>query len=198
MNFEEALKHCKEGNATVEEREYVKAQLDEASTVFSVQDDVNDVLVDLDKLHDSSNDREDVWNDVDKSTIKKAKKGLRKMVLIPVIILISAVVAIGTILSGVFGFAANSATKSAKYDRTSCGMFAITEAKRLSQAYSGGQLPDDSNFYIEDIDKQFIYDERNLDKSYYIYEVEINCVHGDDFTIIIDSRTGKVLKSWVD
>ncbi len=198
MNFEEALKRCQEGTATVEEREYVKAKLEEANTFFNAQEDVNDIPMDLDKFLDSSNDREGVWNDIDKSTIKKAKKGLRKMVLIPVAILISVVVAVGTILAGVFGFAANSATKSAKYDRTSCGMFAITEAKRLSQAYSGGQMPDDSNFYIEDMDKQFIYDEKNLEKSYYIYEVEINCVHGDDFTIIIDSRTGKVLKSWVD
>ncbi len=198
MNFEEALKHLKEGVATFEEKEYVKAQLDEANEFFNAQDDVNDIPMDLDKLLDTSNDRESVWNDVDKSTVKKAKKGLRKMVLIPVIVLLSVLVAVGTILAGVFGFAASSATKAAKYDSTSCGMFAIQEAIKLQQVLSGNEKPNDSNFFIEDIDKQFIYDEKNLEKSYYIYEVEIKCIHGDEFTVIIDSRTGKVIKSWVD
>lgn len=182
MRFEEAFKHYQEGIATNEEIEYVKAQLAAANE-----------FLDMHPSADVSPVKE-----ADKTVIKKARKGLRKMVLIPVTISISILIVIATVLSGVFGYAANSASKSARYDSTDCSILAVQEARRLQYIKDSGTMPSEDSFYVEDVDKQFIYDGKNLSKSYYIYEIEIKSIIGYDFVVVIDSRTGNVIKSYVD
>ncbi len=177
MNFEEAFKHCQEGTATEEERNYVKAQLDAANSFLDNQTKVIDAPI----------------KEAEKKDVKKFKKRLKKLVLTPVLIVLGLVIIAGSALAGVFGYSASCAKQKVVYDKFACVDIAMNEAVEWikSKAPEGSDHIDDTMFRIEDVDRRFIFDKRNLEGSYYVYQVEIE--YGEiDFDIEIDTRTGKV------
>ncbi len=177
MNFEEAFKHCQEGTATEEERNYVKSQLDAANSFLDNQPEVMETPI----------------KEAEKKDVKKFKKKLKKLILTPVLIVLGIVIVAGSVLAGVFGYSATSAKQKVVYDRFTCVDIAIDEAVEWIKynAPNGNQNIDDTMLRIEDVDRRFIFDNRNLEGSYYVYQVELE--YGEiDFDIEIDTRTGEL------
>lgn len=183
MNFEEAFKHCQEGVATQEEKDYVKSQLNAANSFLDSQT-VSAAPV----------------KEAEKSDVKKAKKRLRRFVLIPLCAVLCALVIVGTILGGVFGYAASSANKSAQYGKYECIEIARQTAFNFVQGLSPNPnntlLNNIENYRIDEVDRDFIYNSQKLSNSFYVYVVEIDnglC----SFEIQVDTRNGntKILEA---
>lgn len=185
MNFEEAFKHCQDGTATQEEKDYIKAQLDAANTIMDERP--------LEPAPVKEAEKEDV---------KRAKKKLMRYIVAPVCAILCALLIVGAILGGVFGFASTSATKAMQYDKTAC----IEIAKNKAFNYMAGILPDtistniyqDINYYqVDSVDKHFQYDGKHLEHSYYIYTIEVSIVE-NEFEIEVDTRNGNTRMKDID
>ncbi len=173
VDFDKALEHMEQGTATEEEISYVKARMEEADIALS--DDAaqagltsapsNDVRMPAAPVQEASKD-----------DVKQAKKSFKKRyILVPVCVLLVIVVALGAILGGVFGYAASSAKKSMNFDLEHCKQQAI--AYVLDNQQSLG-VPQDVSFgngqlRVEDVDRQFHYNAKKLDASYYYYEIDV-------------------------
>lgn len=177
MNFEEAFKHCQDGTATQEERDYVKSQLDAANNFM-----------------DERPTEPAPIKEAEKEDVKRAKKKLIKFIVAPLCAVLCALVIVGAILGGVFGYASSSAKESAKYDKNACVEIAMNTAFN----YMVGIVPDtistdiyqDINYYqVDGVERHFQYDGTHLDHSYYIYIVEVSIVE-NEFEIEVDTRNG--------
>lgn len=177
MNFEEAFKHCQDGTATQEERDYVKSQLDAANT-FMDERPAEPAPV----------------KEAEKEDVKRAKRKLIRYIVAPVCAILCALLIVGAILGGVFGFASTSAKESAKYDKAACAEIAMNRAfNQMTAILPAGistNVYQDINYYqVDDIERHFQYDGKNLKHSYYVYIVEVSIVE-NEFKIEVDTRNG--------
>lgn len=178
MNFEEAFKHCQDGTATQEERDYIKSQLDAANTF----------------MEDERPNGPTPVKEAEKADVKRAKKKLIKYIIAPICAVFCALVVVGAILGGVFGFASASAKKSAKYDKGACVEIAMNTAFNymvgiLPPTISTNIYEDINSYQVDSVDRHFQYDGTHLDHSYYIYIVEVSIVD-NEFEIEVDTRNG--------
>ncbi len=183
MNFEEAFKHCQDGTATKEERDYIKSQLDAANT-FMDERPADPVPV----------------KEAEKEDVKRAKKKLIRYIVAPVCAILCALLIVGAILGGVFGFAATSAKESVKYDKTAC--VEIAKGKAFNYVVDGLEYDsaiylDINNYQVDSIERNFQYDGKHLNHSYYTYTVEVS-IAGNEFEIVVDTRNGNTPRMDVD
>lgn len=161
IDFEDALEHVQQGTATEQEKLYVKSQMAAANAFFAD-----------DSRRSSAPVKEASGEDV-----KKAKRSFKMhYVIIPVCVLLVIVIAIGAILGGVFGYAASSAKKNMTLTPDGCKQFAIQYVvAHQSELFSGldANAFNASQLYVDDFDRQFCYNDRNLAASYYSYVVEV-------------------------
>lgn len=195
FDFDEALKHVQDGSATDEEREYVKAQLDEANAAFGDNSCVNAAPV-----KEASGD-----------DLKKAKKSFKKRyIFIPVCVLLVVIVALGAILGGVFGYAASSAKQNMKFNEAECRSTAV-DYVFANQLLLFGEIGLTKNdLRIDDVDRQFRFNSKNLAASSYFYEITVEghkFVQGNrpyaleiEVELLINTVTGniEVLKKDID
>lgn len=183
MNFEEAFRHCKEGVATQEEKDYVKSQLSAANSFLDGHTATSAPVI-----------------EAEKDDVKRAKKRLRRLIFIPLCVVLCALVAVGTVLGGVFGYAASSANRSAQYDKFECAEIARRTAFNFVQGLSpnpnNSLLNNIENYRIDDIERNFNYNSQKLSNSFYVYVIEIEngmC----SFEIEVDTRNGntKILEA---
>ncbi len=181
MDFEEAFAHYKEGTATPEETELVKAEIAKAKAISELIDEERIVIEPA------------PVNEVEKEDVKKAKKQFKhKFVIIALCSFVAFILVAGAILGGVFGFAASSANKSIEYGKEECIDIAINKFVEMYNTTKFAGMPEISaeNCYVEDVDKDF-HVESKLKNSFYTYEIEIEAV-GIEGTMRIDTRTGEI------
>ena len=161
IDFEEALEHVQQGTATQQEKLYVKSQVAAAHAFFA----------------DDSRRSSAPFKEASGEDVKKAKKSFKMhYVIIPVCVMLVIVLAIGAILGGVFGFAASSAKKNMTLTRDECKQYAIQYVVDNQSLLFSGLDADafgTSQLYVDDFDRQFCYNDRNLAASYYSYVVEV-------------------------
>lgn len=229
FNFDEAVKHVKNGTATEEEKRYVKKRLLEASDALSGRPKLNfeEALAHVQNGTATDEEKEFVKREVEeidsliddgtrgkdmpiaaasREQIKRAKKSFKwRYIFVPICSIVAVVLAIGAILGGVFGFAASSATKQMKFDKNACIKaakdFAIENQHEIFNV--DADTFNASNLTIEEVDRHFYYNDRNIGDSYYIYEIEMEAstLLSDSFhpkkieieiKCEVDTRTGAV------
>ena len=98
MNFDDAFKHCQEGVATEEEKQFVKEQLAKANEFLKSE-----------SIRDESPVKE-----ADVEDVRKAKKKFKwQYIVIPICSIVCVLLVIAAILGGVFGSAASYAKDAA-------------------------------------------------------------------------------------
>ncbi len=181
MDFEEAFTHYKDGTATPDEIELVKAEIAKAKAISEI---INEERIVVEPAP---------VNEVEKEDVKKAKKQFKHKFLVIALSSFAAFIIIaGAILGGVFGFAASSANKSIEYGKEECIDIAINKFVEMYNTTKFAGIPaiTAENCFVEDVDKDF-HIESKLKKSFYTYEVEIEAV-GRECTMRIDTRTGEI------
>lgn len=181
MNFEDAFKHYQDGTATDEEKEYVREQLDKAKGFSELFDD------------EGINVKPAPLAEADIAQVRKARKQFKwQHLLLPMLCMAIAIIIVGAILGGVFGAAAKYAETNIVYGRAESAQIAKNYAFSLvsdpNSPYNISFITSADDFYVDDIDKKFIYDNDNIKKSYYIYRIELNTRTGN-FSIEIDVDT---------
>ncbi len=158
IDFDEALAHVEDGSATDEERKYVEAQISEF-------------------LSDDSRMASAPIKEASGDDVKKAKKSFKKRyIIIPVCVLLVIIVALGAILGGVFGFAASSANKNMKFGLEHCKQSALDYVLANQQNFGVDPGTFKANqIRVEDVDRQFHYNDKKLGSSYYYYEIDVEC-----------------------
>ncbi len=174
MNFEEALKHCKDGTATQEEKDYVQSQMAMANSMFD--DDAHRAAPPV--------------KEATPEEVKKAKKRLKsRYIVIPVVVLVAIVLVVGAILGGVFGYAATAANKNSRIDRNrmiaDAKTYAFDVLSKSPMAHPFVTSEDDLR--LESVDKDFRYNPRDIGKSYYTYEITF-VAFGAEVEIEVDPR----------
>ncbi len=170
MNFDEALRHMQEGNASEEEKAYVQSKLDEANKHVDALDSQN--------------------TKSPRSEKKNRENGKKKGLITAVVIVAVIVVALGAIFAGVFGSATASANKAAVVDRTEAAQLAKAYAFSLTQD-SSMKLPlvtSPSDLVVRDIDRGLKYVASKPSASYFEYEVKLVGM-GIEIEVVVDSRT---------
>ena len=161
VDFEDALEHVQAGTATEQEKLYVTSQMAAANAFFS-----NDFRRSGAPVREASG-----------AEVKKAKKSFKmRYIIIPVCVVLVAILAVGAILGGVFGFAATSAKNNMTISREECiqtaKMYVFNNQDRLFVGLAENTFGLEQ-LYIEDVERQFNYNGRNLGASYYSYEIEV-------------------------
>lgn len=182
MNFEEALRHVREGSATDEERAYVMAQID-----F-----MNKFLGDDQKMPSAP------IAEANREEVKQAKKKFKwRYVVIPVVTIVLIIVAIGAILGGVFGSAAFYAKDAMKFGKGSS--VEVARQYALNDAAARGYTFASANDLMRgDVKRDFEYNDSNLKNSYYTYYIELKGYAKDannryvelEYEIRVDTRNG--------
>lgn len=157
MNFDEAFAHYKEGVATQEEKDFIKAQLAIANEMVADDEKRNAAPV----MEASDDD------------VKKAKKKFKwQYIVIPALSIVVVLAVVAAILGGVFGSAASYAKQSATVSsKAECEIIACQKAKELADA--GLILAPKTEFEVDDIDREFNYVAHDIKKSYYSYYVTL-------------------------
>lgn len=179
MNFDEAFKHCQDGVATEEEKQFVKEQLAKANEF----------------LQNESVREESPVKEADAEEVKKAKKKFKwQYIVIPFCSLVCVLAVIAAILGGVFGSAASYAKKSAVYSKSACIDIAKAKAFEFvsdSSNFTYVNAASKDDFKTEDVDADFNYNGKDLKNSYYTYIVELEVKRSDfEIKIEVDTRNG--------
>lgn len=185
MNFDDAFKHCQEGVATEEEKQFVKEQLAKANEFLKSE-----------SIRDESPVKE-----ADVEDVRKAKKKFKwQYIVIPICSIVCVLLVIAAILGGVFGSAASYAKDAAVFKKAACVDIARQNAYEFvteSPTYSFVVVNGKEDFQVDDIEPDFNYNGKNIKSSYYAYIIELEVKRCDfDIEIEVDTRTGdcKVIK----
>ncbi len=161
LEFEEALEHVQQGTATERETMYVKSQMAAANAFFS-----DDFRRSGAPVREASG-----------AEVKKAKKSFKmRYIVIPVCVVLIAILLVGAILGGVFGFAASSAHKNMTIGREESVQLAkqyVLNNQNSIFAELGQDSFNADQLFIEEVERHFNYNEHNLSASYYSYEIEV-------------------------
>ena len=170
MDFENAYQKFLDGTATPEEVEFVRSEIRKAKELSEI--------IDMGKT--------DVIKKADDEKVKKAAKkfSLKMAVTTVCIVLVTLVVAAGIVLGSVFGVAVGGAKRNTS-------VVSQEEVKQIALDYIKTEL---------NIDEEAIgwKIERDLEMTYYIYEVDVNTSRGKEIELEIDGRNGKVIYVEVD
>lgn len=179
MNFDEAFKHYREGNATPEEIELVRDEIAKAKALSSLFDDEGLSVTPA------------PVSELDKEEVKKAKKQFRIKVIVTVLAsIVLALIIIASVLGGVFGMAATYANDEIAYTKNQ-GL-QIAKTALIDYLAERDMVVNEYEIECEDVDKDFNY-EVPIDESYYTYKYKLE-VGEDEYKVEIDSRDGEVLK----
>lgn len=179
MNFDEAFKHYREGNATAEECELVRDEIAKAKALSSLFDDEGLSVTPA------------PVSEADKEEIRNAKKQFRIKVLVSAIAaILIALIVIASVLGGVFGSASSYANDKIAYTKNQGLEFAKTAL--VDFLTDKGIAVDENEIECDDIDKDFNY-EVPIEDSYYTYKYELK-VGEDEYKVEIDTRDGETLK----
>lgn len=185
IEFDAALEHVQKGIASEQEKLYVMSQTAAANALFS----------------DSSRATSAPVKEASGEDVKKAKKSFKKRyVLIPLCVLIAVIVALGAILGGVFGFAASSANKNIKFDQSQCKQLAIDYVFANQLDIPGVTVAFEKNdLWIDDCEKEFRYNSKNLGESSYYYKITVEGRKFDglfkyelEVDLLINTKTGNI------
>lgn len=120
---------------------------------------------------------------------------MKRILKISLIVILSAVLVVGAIVGGVFGYAASSAKNAMKYDKAQC----VELAKTYAQTHFGEGVKE---FVVasDDVSREFKYNGKDLKNSYYVYEIELKVIPEslssfiavDGIDLEIDTRTGEI------
>lgn len=152
MNFKEAYNHFLDGTASSEEIEFVRAEMKRAREIDSI----------LEKVPDG-----EIFNEVEKETIKKARKQFNLKNTIRIIIVVLCVLAFlaAAICGYIFGTAVPAAKRNSKITREQ----ALVIAEDFLTDFLG---KDASRFIVHDIDRH-LNTSHGLKNSVYCYEIEL-------------------------
>lgn len=185
MNFDDAFKHCQEGVATDEEKQFVKDQLAKANEF----------------LKEESLREESPVKEADAEVVRKAKKKFKwQYIVIPACSIVCVLLIIAAILGGVFGSAASYAKDAVFYKKSACVDIARQKAYEFvseSPNYTFVTVNGKEDFHVDDVEADFNYNGKDLKSSYYTYIVELEVKRYDfEIEIEVDTRTGdcKVIK----
>ena len=181
MNYEEAIRHYREGTATEEEKAFVQDEIAKAKALSTLLDDEALAV------------KPAPIKQAEAKEIKDAKQHIVwKRVLAGLIAVVVLLVVLGAVLGGVFGSAASYARDNIALHKTE--MAAIAEEFAKLDAEKRGYTV--VNAFTEpprEMEEKFNF-ETDLKSSYYSYEVEVTLWsdkgHELDYEIVVNSHTG--------
>lgn len=107
---------------------------------------------------------------------------MKKAIIITLCVIFGAVIIVGAILGGVFGYAADSANRAAKYGQDECVRAAIAFADVKYGIKIGGTFEVVGN----SVHRDFRYNGRKPGDSYYTYEIELRSITKDGRSVEIE------------
>lgn len=168
MNFKEAYDHFLDGTANKEEIEYVREEMNRLREIDEI-------------LHSAP--AGNIFNEVEDSTIKKARKQFNLKNTIRIIVVVLCVLAFlaAAICSYIFGTAIPAANKNSDISRE--------QALVIAQDYLSEYLGKDARgFVVHDIDRDLI-SEHGLKSTVYSYEIELR--DGEtEYEITVNAASG--------
>lgn len=180
MSFETVYEKYLNGTASEEEIAYVEEEIEKARK--------------LSEIIEASNAKPVEYAEADETSIKKAKKqhGIKSVLIALAVSVVVLMVVAGAVLGGVFGTAVGSAKKGVNVTEVQAKEIAIDYYR--NNFYTNGGL---DKVVITECERDLEYT-KNLVKSYYKYEIEIEQPGGFEIEIEIDSRNGVVTLVDVD
>ncbi len=201
MNFEEALKRVILGTATEEERAFVIKQLalvkEEPDQPDEPQPDLETALSHIESGAASEREIAYVRERIiaankepakDPGAEPKKKSRLGRAVTIAACALLGVIVAVGAILGGVFGYAASCASGKDWIGRDRATEYAKEEALAFLREHTASPLVSSAaEFFVEEVERDFHYNGRDLAASYYTYEIKL-IAKGTEIEVLVDTR----------
>ncbi len=174
MSFESLYEKYQNGTATQEEIAYVEEEIAKARKLSEIMESYQAPQIE-----------EATVEEVQKAKKKfNLKTALRTLLIVAVV----TIVAVGVVLSGVFGTAASAANDQQLVSRGEAEQLALRTVIDNQELGAIGQLE------VVEIERELEIENGKLNHAYYKYQIDIRTQNGLEIEVEVDSRTGK---AWI-